>query len=224
MLVLLVSPHSLCDKNQPKRHCDRVARYYVDAISEHLSKMGCKIITHVSDALRHNHDTIPATVIDYNRPDTNKYPWRKKLDKLAIDNKPDLILEIHSYPGPNIIIPKSGRKNTLSSEFSDFVSKYFYQWRNNEVVVIHTKNGDRDGSHNFYRDLVDTYGDYDSVGVSSIDVNTAISTQLSPRFKHIFLEFNEQLENDKLAESVARVAVRQIKKNSIGKGDECIML
>lgn len=224
MLVLIVSPHSLCDNKYDQRHCDKVAKFYSEQINNCILADGHNTILYLSNALRFNNSTSPPVITDYNRKETNESEWRKQLATIIRDENPDLILEIHSYPGPNIIIEKDGKRveyNGLDKEFSDLVLAYYRQWRKNKVVIIQTKSSDIQLVGSMFSELSKNV-DCRDIGISTIDVDCAISEQFAGSHNHIFLEFNEQVKDKSLAFNVSKSAIRSL--NSINQNSTCNIL
>ena len=90
--LFVVAPHSHCDSQNPDRHCDRVA---LAAVNETVAYDTSNRFIHdpkTSDKLRTMRH-------DYNRPNTDATVWREDLRTRVKHEKPDFVLELHSFPG-----------------------------------------------------------------------------------------------------------------------------
>lgn len=188
MRFYIISPHSHCDKSNPERHCDRVAKFYAETISEYLKNAGHDVILQLSDRLRFgdcdNPDEHGMFRCDYNRNTTLKSEWRQHFEAEIEKMKPDFIFEVHSYPGE--------------------MSEYFYLWQKFKLQCIKSQFNSP-----FIAKLVDEIGDVPmGTGIASPDFEPSIMEQVGSRFKHTLFEFNEMHKDKELAKRVADAVVR----------------
>ncbi len=91
MKILIISPHSECDSNNPVRHCDRSAKKMAERLYD-ISKKKYDTTLILSDKLREK--------IDYNRKVAETTKWRNDIREFIESNQNDkiLVLEMHSFP------------------------------------------------------------------------------------------------------------------------------
>lgn len=90
--LLIISPHSYCNKEIERRHCDRRAKEEAEKLNDIATNAGYDVTLILSDTLRKIHD--------YNRKESFNTPWRNKVRDFLEKNKmhPIIIYEVHSYP------------------------------------------------------------------------------------------------------------------------------
>ena len=191
MKYYVISPHSFCEKHKKERHCDRVAKFYAEAIAQKLINDGHDVILRLSDHLRfgdckndkHKNDQFRC---DYNRDTTLELPWRKAFGDEIKSFRPNFIFEVHSYPGE--------------------MENYFYLWKGFKLNCLKSRDNTP-----FIAQLVENLGDVDSfVGIASPDFQPSITEQVETINKeigssipHTLFEFNEKFQDKDLAIKVA---------------------
>lgn len=174
--VFLVSPHGHCEADA-YRDCDRVAFKAVAALRAVEPQM--IIGTHLADRLRAHGD--------YNRPETNATPWRAQMTSLVREARPDIVLEVHSFPGTHPIYAR----DWPGADLVLYRSPANASWVDRMATLVHEDTGAEvqvvDPTH-----PVAITDDMRTLGVT-----------------HVLVEFNEDGDKDKIA-PLAKAVLRAI--------------
>jgi hypothetical protein len=160
--LFLVAPHSFCNEKNKIRHCDRYAGAAVDALKRAGGSRVCGV--HVSDTFRKSD-------FDYNRPMTNKMPWRNRLRDLITRTRPTFVLEVHSFPGNH---------------------PFYKHWDHADLVLYRSSI-----NTNFVEELqsrIATAAPNLTIGIQSPDHPVAITDDMIKMgIDHTLFEFNEDM-------------------------------
>ena len=195
--LFVVAPHSYCDPQNPDRHCDRVALAAVNEIGS------CDAPNHFIFNAK-TADKLRTVAHDYNRPNTDNTQWRDDLRTRVKREKPDFVLEIHSFPGDHEMYQRLWH----SADLAVFASDHNKLWVDSLVAKIKSR------IPSGYR--IEIVKPWHAVAITDDMVAIRATEPGCDRLLHSLLEFNEDMPSERipvLARAVYEAALEVIKQN-----------
>ena len=200
--LFVAAPHSFCNPENANRHCDRVALAAVNEIRAYDAGR------HISDPI--TSDKLRTLRHDYNRPNTDKTLWRENLRTRVKQEKPDFVLEIHSFPGNHEMYQRLWH----GADLAVFASDHNKLWVDSLVAKIKSRIPPE------YR--IEVVKPWHAVAITDDMVAIRESSPGCGRLLHSLFEFNEDMPSERipvLARAVYEAALEMvIKQNGISGG------
>lgn len=224
--------------NNYYRSCDELAKKGANLFEKIVTNLGFETKKFLSDKIRISEEG--NVLVDYNRKEFRNTEWRNKIvnyiEEQFINGRDLFIFEIHSFPNNDTEFNDSEFGLVANDTYLPDTTRLFTYLNNNTIFNI---LGDSDGDRNILRDIVndnsvneDYLNDYFNNRYGKpIDIRKIISTdvvdimnqtaeiskkQLSETGKtnikrHLLLEFNEDLGDNAVMNTLFNIFLYQIK-------------
>lgn len=210
--LFVTAPHSFCNPENANRHCDRVALAAVNEIRAYDASKESKTLASrgrlISDPI--TSDKLRTLRHDYNRPNTDKTQWRENLRNRVKQEKPDFVLEIHSFPGNHEMYQRLWH----GADLAIFASDHNKSWIDTLVSKINSHIAKECGPAAKYR--IEVVKPWHAVAITDDMVAIRESSPGCGGLMHSLFEFNEDMPSERipvLARAVYEAVVELIEQN-----------